>query len=165
MRHRIVTISFQPANQSIVSVAQPRRLFCDGIHHGLKIAGRARNHAQNVAGGSGGHNVLGVFNAGATQTQPYLITNCTVQIDLSGGSVGHVLAYYEAQRAHEVVGDVHEVFALEGVGRLADPLGLDIDGDSRQHRPDDGAQRLFDPLCEKVSHVRPDCRGEPTRPP
>jgi hypothetical protein len=45
------------------------------------------NIVQNVAGGGGGHNVIGVFNAGATQTQPYLITNCTIRVDLSGGSV------------------------------------------------------------------------------
>src|SRR5437016_12492258 len=61
---------------------------------GLRVTGDGVNGSwggidviQNIAGGGGGHNVVGVYNAGAAQTVTYTLTNCTISIDLAGGSV------------------------------------------------------------------------------
>ena len=64
--------------------------------------------------------------------------------DLGRGLLGEFAAHDQVQRVHQVVGHPVEVALVERVRCLADPLALDVDRHRRQHRSDDGAQRLFD---------------------
>ncbi len=51
MRHGVVTIAFQAANQSIVGLTQPRCTLGNGIHHRLDVRRYSGDHPQDVAGG------------------------------------------------------------------------------------------------------------------